>query len=265
MIPKIIHYCWYGRGEYSNAIVKCIESWKKFCPDYTFMLWNEDNSPMDIPWIKDAYSMRRFAFVADYMRFWALYQYGGIYLDTDMLLIKPIDVFLKDVMFLGREDAIHASMGIIGMSANTQFCKTIIDYYDSMRFDINNIPIITELLTPLLEQYGFRNENITQTLSNDLTIYESSYFYPVHYRDEFNVIDLLTPPYGGFVTSSKPTYGIHLWNKSWANEWELFEKGKYKEAYSLVWSTLCHNPKQPLKYYKKVVKYTLVMLNLYHL
>ena len=260
MIPKIIHYCWFGRGKYSNAILKCMESWKKYCPDYQFMLWNEDNSPMDIKWMHDTYKCGHYAFSADYMRFWALYNYGGVYLDTDMLLIKPIDEFLKNDMFLGREDATHASMGIIGMPRHADMCKLILDYYNSLTFDINHVPIITVVLTPLLENFGYKYENITQTLTNGLTIYQSSYFYPVHYRDTFDVQDLLTPPYGGFVKKDQPTYGIHLWNKSWADEWECFNKHNYKQAYRQVWFRLWSNPIQPYKYYKKLFKQTIKMI-----
>ena len=227
------------------------------------MLWNEDNSPMEIPWVKEAYSMRRYAFVADYMRFWALYNYGGIYLDTDMLLLKPIDDLLNNKMFIGREDAERVSMGIIGMPPKAEFCKECLDYYNSIRFDSNNLPIITIVLTHIFEQYGFQRKNITQTLSNGLIIYETAYFYPVHYRDTFDVKDLLAPPYGGFVSPDMPTYTIHLWNKSWSTEWELFEKKKYKEAFLLVWSTLKNRPLQSFKYYKKLIKYTLIFLHLY--
>ena len=100
MIPKIIHYCWYGRGEKSAAIQMCIESWRKYCPDYEIKEWNEDNSPMHIKWMHDAYKHQKYAFVADYARFYALHQDGGIYMDTDMLLVKPIDEFLKNSMFM---------------------------------------------------------------------------------------------------------------------------------------------------------------------
>ena len=254
MIPKIIHYCWYGHGKYSNAISRCLESWKLYCPDYEFMLWNEDNSPMEIKWIQDAYKSCHYAFVADYMRFWALYHYGGVYLDTDMLLIKPIDELLTNEMFLGREDERLASMGIIGMPQYAEFCKKCLEYYDTLLFETNNVPIITEILTPTLVQFGFKFENKTQTLSNGLTVYQSSYFYPVHYRDQFDVEELFEPPYGGFVKDDQPTYAIHLWNKSWADEWELFSKKKYREGFAKVWWRVRENPKQPVKYYKKVAK-----------
>ena len=102
MIPKVIHYCWFGRGEFSPAIRMCIDSWRKFCPEYEIKCWNEDNSPMNVSWVSEAYRHRKFAFMADYVRFYVLYHEGGVYMDTDMLLTKPIDEFLLEKAFVGR-------------------------------------------------------------------------------------------------------------------------------------------------------------------
>ena len=181
MIPKIIHYCWYGRGEKSAAIKMCIESWKKYCPGWEIKEWNEDNSPMHIKWMSDAYKHRKYAFVADYARFYALYTDGGIYMDTDMLLVKPIDEFLKDDMFIGREDKYNANMAIMGMTKSNKFCKGVMDFYDKSTFDLVSPPIITRFLTPKLFQYGYKEEDATQHLNNGLIVYKSDYFYPIHY------------------------------------------------------------------------------------
>ena len=249
MIPKIIHYCWYGRGEKSAAIKMCIESWKKYCPDYEIKEWNEDNSPMHIRWIHDAYKHKKYAFVADYARFYALYQDGGIYMDTDMLLVKPIDEFLADNMFIGREDKYNASMGIIGMTKKNIFCKVVMEFYDKSIFDLVRPPIITRFLTPKLVEYGFIEEDDTQQLANGLKVYQSDYFYPIHYTQEFDISDVYS--------YQKPTtYGIHLWNKSWTDEFKLFEAGEYKLGYSEVWKRIKNTPFLPFSYWKKIIKYT---------
>jgi len=249
MIPKIIHYCWYGRGEKSAMIQMCIESWKKFCPDYQIKEWNEDNSPMDIRWMHDAYKHQKYAFVADYARFYALYHEGGVYMDTDMLLVKPIDEFLIEKMFLGREDQYNASMGIIGMEKGCDFCKMIMDWYDSTSFDIVKPPIITRFISPQLFQFGFTEEDKTQHLTNGLTIYQSDYFYPIHYTQEFELQDVYS--------YQKPdTYGIHLWNKSWTDEFRLFEAREYKLAFTEVRKRIKRTPILPLRYWMKVIKYT---------
>ena len=152
----------------------CIESWKKYCPDYTIKEWNEDNSPMHIKWMHDAYKHQKYAFVADYARFYALFQEGGIYLDTDMLLVKPIDCFLSEKLFMGLEDKNTASFGIIGAEKGLTFCKTVLELYDNAIFDLMNPPIITRLITPQLVQFGFREIDETQRLSNGLTLYKTN-------------------------------------------------------------------------------------------
>lgn len=249
MIPKIIHYCWYGRGEKSAAIQMCIDSWRKYCPDYEIKEWNEDNSPMHIRWMKDAYKHQKYAFVADYARFYALYTEGGVYMDTDMLLVKPIDEFLKDEMFIGREDAYNANMAIMGVSKGNLFCREIMDYYDHTVFDMVKPPIITRFLSPKLVQYGFVEENITQKLTNGLVIYKSEYFYPIHYSQEFELQDVQN--------YIKPnTYGVHLWNKSWTDEFKLFEAGEYKLAFAEVKKRFKRTPLLPFGYWKKLIKYT---------
>lgn len=266
MIPRIIHYCWYGHSVMPIEMQKCIESWREKCHGYIIKEWNEDNSPMDIPWIKDAYACGKYAFVADYMRFYVLYHYGGIYLDTDMLLIKPIDDLLQDEAFLGREDISRASMGIIGTIQGYQFCKECLDFYDSRRFDEKNLPVITVVLTPLLEKLGLKFANITQKLVNGLVVYERSYFYPVGYSDTFSISELLHPPFGYFIKKGHPTYGIHLWYKSWGDnnddEFYLFHRKRNKEAFLLVAKHIKENPKQSFKYYKRLAKCLLKIMHL---
>ena len=249
MIPKIIHYCWYGRGEKSPLITMCIESWKKYCPDYTIKEWNEDNSPMHIKWMHDAYKHQKYAFVADYARFYALFQEGGIYLDTDMLLVKPIDCFLSEKLFMGLEDENTASFGIIGAEKGLTFFKTVLELYDNAIFDLMNPPIITRLITPQLVQFGFREIDETQRLSNGLTLYKTDFFYPIHYTQSFELEKVYS--------YQKPnTYGIHLWNNSWADEFTFFRAGKYDIAFPMAWKRIQRTPILPFKYWKKLIKFT---------
>lgn len=253
MIPKTIHYCWYGRSKFPPEIEMCLASWRKYCPDFKIKEWNEDNSPMDIPWIRDAYKHRKYAFVADYMRFYALYREGGIYMDTDMLLVRPIDAFLQDEAFLGREDESNANMAILGAELGDTFCKKCLDYYDSTKFDVVSPPIITRFITPQLFQYGFIEEDTTQNLTNGLTVYKSSYFYPIHYSQEFAL--------EGVMQYIKPdTYGIHLWNKSWTDELALLAKGEYKTGFHLARQRIKRTPFLPWRYYRKLLKYFVLYL-----
>lgn len=104
MIPKIIHYCWFGRGPLPELAQKCIASWKKYLPDYEIKEWNEDNFDVNIiPYTAEAYQAKKYAFVSDYARFWILYQYGGIYFDTDVEVIRPMDDIISKGNFMGFE------------------------------------------------------------------------------------------------------------------------------------------------------------------
>lgn len=248
MIPKTIHYCWYGRGKMSSEIEMCIASWRKYCPDYEIHRWDEDNSPMDIPWVHDAYRHQKYAFVADYVRFFALYHEGGVYMDTDMLLVKPIDEFLKDKAFLGRESACYASMGIIGTEKGDEFAKMSMRLYDNMKFNIAKIPTVPTLITSYLMQYGLTKEDTTQQLTNGLVVYQSDYFYPIHYRNELELYDDV------FMAAKENTYGIHLWTLSWSDEITILKRGDYKRGMKGVWQRFKRTPLLPISYWINVVK-----------
>lgn len=104
MIPQTIHYCWFGNKPLSETAIKCISSWKKYFPNYTIKEWNENNFNINIiPYTKEAYKRGKWAFVSDYARFWILYNYGGIYFDTDVEVIKPFDIIIENGPFLGLE------------------------------------------------------------------------------------------------------------------------------------------------------------------
>lgn len=246
MIPKIIHYCWFGRGKLSPMVEMCIDSWRKYCPDYTIKCWDEDNSPMDIPWVRDAYHHQKWAFVADYVRFYALYQEGGVYMDTDMLLIKPIDVFLKDKCFMGLETEQFANMAIIGAEKGSDFSKMVLELYNQIDFSLIMPPIIPQFVTPHLKQFGFIEEDKTQCLKNGVVIYRTDYFYPIPFGQSFLLEDVLQ--------YAKPdTYGIHLWNYSWTDELDILAQGDIKNGLRLVFKRFARTPLLPLQYWKKVI------------
>ncbi len=260
MIPKIIHYCWFGRGQMSSEIEMCIESWRKYCPDYTIKRWDEDNSPMENPWVCEAYKHQKYAFVADYMRFYALYHEGGVYMDTDMLLVKPIDELLKEKAFLGRECAEYASMGIIGTEKCNDFAKIVLDKYESTKFDLVNPPVIPHFVTPYLKQYGMTEEDKTQFLTNGWVVYQSDYFYPIRRREDLAL-------YEDVRTAATPnTCGIHLWNMSWADELLMIRRGERKNGLIRVWQRFKRTPFLPFGYWVKVLKALLsntIMGNVY--
>lgn len=215
MIPKIIHYCWFGKGEKSKLILKCMKSWKKKCPDYQIIGWTENNFDINShPFCKAAYEDNNWAFVSDFVRLYALYNYGGIYLDTDVEIIKNLDVFLKYSVFLGFEDGKHVANGLIfGSVKKHNFIKKLMNDYDSLiycpndiNFRINNTN--TERTTKILLEYGMTPNNHLQTIS-DITIFPQDYFCPL------NVQTLE-------MHKTKNTYCIHHYEGSWTSE-------RYKE------------------------------------
>ena len=150
MIPKVIHYCWFGRNPLPPLAIKCIESWKKYLPDYEIREWNEDNFDVNIvPYTQEAYQVKKYAFVSDYARFWILYKYGGIYFDTDVEVIKPLDDIIARGPFMGCEregvattDSIFPigiNLGVnpglgLGAIPNIELYKEILDMYATLHF-----------------------------------------------------------------------------------------------------------------------------------
>lgn len=186
-------------------------TWKQHLPDYEFRLWNEENSPMNHPFVKAAYEAKKYAFVSDYVRFWALYNHGGVYLDTDMFVIKPFDELLVNKCFFGNEfsDKLTLSCGIIGCEQHNEFVQQILSYYESLSFiekEIDNL-VVPRIITSIYEYF----------LTKDLiTILPFDFFYPFPYerRDELN-------HFMCYATTN--TYAIHLWNLSWVSSWEQFK------------------------------------------
>ena len=193
MIPKIIHYCWFGRGPLPELAQKCIASWKKYLPDYEIKEWNEDNFDVNIiPYTAEAYKAKKYAFVSDYARFWILYQYGGIYFDTDVEVIRPIDDIISKGNFMGCEtdaskdgsDAASVAPGLgLGVNPGLGLVKKMLDYYEGQHFVheavMRNQITVVHIATQVLRDNGLRNEPGIQQVG-DVWIYPSEYFCPIN-------------------------------------------------------------------------------------
>lgn len=182
MIPKIIHYCWFGGNEKSPLIKRCIESWKIFCPDYEIKEWNESNFDVNCnAYVKKAYEMKKWAFVADYARFYVLYQYGGVYLDTDVQLVKNIDELRLKGKFAGfGNDEIVSTGLILATEKNDWLCKKVMDTYIEEEFvwdDPSKILAIGRRVTRILIDSGLKPNGQMQMVQ-DYTIYPKYYFNP---------------------------------------------------------------------------------------
>lgn len=208
MIPKVIHYCWFGKNPYPTVIKKYMESWRKFCPDYKLIEWNEENFDINCnQYVKEAYDAKKWAFVTDYVRLYVLYNYGGIYLDTDVEIIKSIDEFLSYPAFSGFENESLIPTAIMGAHKHSNWIKYLLDYYEDKHFikpdgtmDLTtNVETITVLTR---KKYNIEFNNTVQYVEKEFIIFPNSYFCPKSY---------LT----GKISISDETYTIHHFNASW--------------------------------------------------
>lgn len=213
MIPKVIHYCWFGRNPLPKLALKCIASWRKFFPDYEIKEWNEDNFDVNIiPYTRDAYEAKKYAFVSDYARFWILYHYGGIYFDTDVEVIRPMDDIIERGPFMGIECGINDGKKLavnpgLGLAcpAQNQLFKVVLDRFSEMSFKLPNgdynkytmIPMVSDLL----KDRGLHVVDEPQSVAD-------FFIYP---PDFFNPLDDATGKL--FITCN--TKSIHWYTKSW--------------------------------------------------
>lgn len=197
MIPKTIHYCWFGNNPKSQEVLDCIESWKQTSPDFELREWNELNFPFEtFPFASKMYNEKKWAFVADYARLHVLEQEGGFYLDTDMLLLKDLSPLASHDCVLGEEAPGVISAGMIGAMPNHPFIASCRNYYDTHAGDLVTIP---RILSQVYEAYPDKAS---------LTVYPPKAFYPFdsEHIKEYKGQDL-----------GPDTIGVHLWHYSWGH------------------------------------------------
>jgi mannosyltransferase OCH1-like enzyme len=199
MLPKILHYCWFGNNPKSKILQDCIKSWEHYCPDFEIKEWNENNTRQFAnSFYKNALRKKKYAFVADYVRAKVLFAEGGIYLDTDMMLLQPLNELLKYDFFIGEEVRSRINFALFGATKSHRFLKEMLDFYSTTEFDFFAPPVITHTFSPLIN---------AQTIGTNEIIFEPPYFYPLPFENR-----LLH--YAEFI---KPeSYAVHLWDHSWA-------------------------------------------------
>ena len=196
MIPKIIHYVWVGNNPKPKNIKKCMKTWKKHLKDYEIIEWNESNFDINShPFVKKAYEAKKWAYVSDYIRMYAIYNYGGIYLDTDVLVLDNFDKFLDNKVFVGFERENYPFTAVFGAEKKNKFIKKLLDYYDNLdayNFDFENNNTIS-VSNILINEYGCSKENKEQLLKDGIKVYKD---------------DVLCNP-------SKNSTAVHIFTGTW--------------------------------------------------
>lgn len=220
MIPKIIHYCWFGRGAMPDLVLKCIDSWKKHLPEYELRLWNEDNFDIHLyPYAAEAYTERKFAFVADVCRLYALKEFGGLYMDTDVEVLKNLNEFLaKYKAFSGVEDNNYLTSGVMASEKGGLWITNLLDLYDNRSFyhADGSLDLTTnvESITQFMKNKGITIQNSFQDIEGYCTIFPSEYFCPKSWlTKEMNI----TPN----------TYCIHHFAGSWIPTKKKWNKNEF--------------------------------------
>lgn len=183
-IPKIIHYVWFGRGEHSKLQKKCMKSWKKYCPDYEIKLWNEDNFDISQApeYVQNAYKEKKWAFVSDYVRLWAIYEYGGLYFDTDTEVLKDISHLTANYAFIAFEGSEMVTTGVMGCCKGDKIIADLLARYKTLEFyhkdGTINTTVTGKHTTEVFLRYGLQVGGQEQMVEG-WKIYPFTYFYPV--------------------------------------------------------------------------------------
>lgn len=215
MIPKIIHYCWFGKGELPELAQRCVASWHEHMPDYEYRLWNEDNFDVNqMSYTREAYETKKYAFVSDYVRLWALYHEGGIYMDVDFMVYKPLDDLLHWDAFAGFEGSKHSPvmMGVVASQPKGVWVKEQLDRYQDRHFikpdGTLDLTTNVEFITANMRAQGFAQNGLEQDFK-DLHVFPVDYFSPRQTTGEY------------FRTDN--TYCDHMGLRSWTqsdNNWK---------------------------------------------
>ena len=207
MIPKTIHYCWFGRNPKPKLAEKCIESWKKYCPDYELIEWNEDNFDISTAplYVRQAYEAKKWAFVTDYVRLWAMTTFGGIYMDTDVEVLKPLDPILAHEAVSGFEAEKYITTSLMACQKEFPLFLEFLSYYDTVFFlkgdgTIDQTTNVTTI-TNICKEKGFVPNNQFQIIEG-FALYPSDYFCPRSYQT-------------GKLRKTENTMTIHWFAASW--------------------------------------------------
>lgn len=219
-IPKVIHYCWFGGKPMSALQKKCLKSWQKYAPEYELKLWNEENTELrSCDYVREAYEAGKYAFVSDYVRFEILYEQGGIYLDTDVELVRPLRELQQSGCFMACEEPGIVAPGlIIGAPTGDPLMKELLDGYTSKHFlqedGTTDMTTVVDYATAILQKHGLQDLDEVQ-VRDGVTIYPPRYFCPRSMTT-------------GKVEITKETFSIHHYAASWETPANRFRGRVYR-------------------------------------
>ena len=224
MIPKIIHYCWFGGNPLPKETLKYIETWKKYCPDYEIIQWNEDN--FDVTknrYCKEAYESKKWAFVSDYVRLKVLNDFGGIYMDADVEMCKSFGDLLHLSAWSGFESDNSIPTGTLASCKNSEWISYLLSYYDEKSFfdESGNMDLTTNVVTitkMTKERFDIKLDNSFQLFGDNNAIFPFDYFCAKSFKN-------------GEITKTNNTYTIHHFSGSWLTPWQ---KRRIKMKYVLI-------------------------------
>lgn len=223
MIPKVIHYCWFGGNELPKSAVKCINSWKKYCPDYEIIEWNERNFDINSStYVKFCYENKKYAFLSDYVRLWAVYNYGGLYMDTDVELVRPLNDLLDHKSYFGFETKEQVNTGLgFGAEKGNKIVEDMIKQYSLNKTELIVCP---ELNTRSLINFGL-------IPNGEYQILDDAVVYPI---ECFNPYESTT----GRLKKTKNTYSIHWYSQSWLS-WDKRIRSSFTKPFHRLFGDDC--------------------------
>ncbi len=242
MIPKKIHYCWFGNNPMPDLAIKCIESWKKYLPDYELCQWNEDTFDVNVnSYVAEAYKVQKYAFVTDYVRLWVLYNYGGIYMDTDVEVLKSYNDLLSLPAFTGYEktkkDIYCPVTGMMASEAGGIWVKEQLEYYNKkhfIRYDGTfDLTSNTDTITSIMKKNGFIVDGKYSVYKDNMHVFPSDYFCPKQWET-------------GEINITENTYCIHHFTGSWKAHTSVYKKTPLQNVFFFLhncWKTF----KKPIK------------------
>lgn len=226
MIPKKIHYCWFGRGEKPKLAQKCIASWHKYMPDYEIIEWNEDNFDVNYnAYTKMCYEQKKYAFLTDYLRLLIIEKHGGIYFDTDVEALKSFDDLLNQSAFAGFENDTTVATGLgFGAEPHNPVIQQMIREYDDLLDGEHGVVVCPKLNTMALEKFGFVANGSYQNLGT-ITIYPKDYFNPLNNNT-------------GALDKTKNTYSVHWYSMSWMDSKQRI-RSKFTRIFHRIFGEHC--------------------------